>query len=285
MDPGERPLDVKVTARPLPAPAAQLRLHGAVDNARNDPVAGPRITAVLTACKLVGQQLEGLHQRYANNTDLDLIGYSRAAALWLLSGRILGLLRALLVQVEAGICNESVITGRAIHEAARILFAFSVPGEETLVRLWLDDEGRYGYVKQGPARAAIERYENALAEAMTRSGLPAIPGTREKTEEVYDRQSRVAHSRRSSCVDSVWDPARVMAYGYQPSTIRRAGYARWAASMTGEVINAVGDALRALYGQPGFFTERIAPMHKQLEAVLASSPLDETSIRAAASAA
>jgi hypothetical protein len=281
-----RPIDgIRIRARKMPGDVAQARLAAAADNAANEEVARPRIDAVLTACKLVAQDLEGLHSRYAEVTDLGLTGYSRASAIWLLSGRSLGLLRALLVQVEAGIGNEAMVTGRALHEANRVLFAFSVPDADDLVRIWLDDEGRHGYVKQGPARAAEQRYEDALAQAMEGAGLTPLESTREKTEELYDRMSRVAHSRRSSCVNSVWEPARQMAYGWHPSPLRRAGAASWAASMTGEVVNSVGDALRALYGKEKFFTNRIVPLRESLEAVRRTAPLDEESIRRAAGTA
>lgn len=195
---------------------------------------------------------------------------------------MLGLLRALLVQVEAGICNEAMVTGRAMHEAARVLFAFSVPDAGDVVRKWLDDEGRHGYVKQPEARAAEARYEAALAEAMTRAGMTPLRSTVDGTEQLYDLMSRVGHNRRSSCVDAVWEPGRRMAYGWNPSAIRRAGYASWAATMTTEAINSVGDALRALWSQERFFTERIVPLRQSIEAVRHSARLDERSIREAA---
>jgi hypothetical protein len=278
-----RPVDgIKYQVRDLPADVAQARLLAAADDAANEKVAGPRIAAVLTVCKLVAQELERLHQGFADRTDLDLTGYSRASAIWLLSGRILGLHRALLVQVEAGVCNEAMVTGRAIHEASRVLFAFGVPDADDLVRVWLNDQGRHGYVKQRPARDAQARYEAALDEAMQRAGLPGLPSPIEAIEELYDKLSRPAHNRRSSCVDSVWEPGRRMAYGYNPSAIRRAGTASWAASMTGEVLNSVGDGLRALYSRRMFFVEEIVPLQQSLEAVRVSAPLDERTIREAA---
>ena len=115
--------------------------------------------------------------------------------------------------------------------------------------------------------------------------MTPLEGTREKTEELYDRMSRVAHSRRSSCVNSAWERGREMAYGWHPSPLRRAGAASWAASMTEEVINSVGDALRALYSQESFFTERIAPLRDAVQAVRRMNPLDEASIRRAAGTA
>jgi hypothetical protein len=271
-----------IRSRPIPAEVARLRIEATADDAANSAVAQPRIEAVLTACKLVAQRLEELHEAYVDLTDLDPAGYSRAAAIWLLSGRILGLHRALLTHVEAGIGDEAAVTGRAIHEASRLLFAFGGPAEQDIVRLWLDDEGRHGYVKQGAARAAERRYEDALAAAMERAGLPRINSVTSKTEEMYDKLSRVAHSRRSSCLATWWGPGRKMAYGVHPSAIRRAGAVAWASSMTGEVINAVGDALRALYSQPQFFSDQIAPLQKALDSVRESAPLDEPSIRQAA---
>lgn len=280
-----RSLDVPIKYRELPADVVEVRLEGAAEEARNEAVARPRIEAVLKTCRLVLLQLEELHRQYAELTDLDLVGYSRASAIWLLSGRQLGLLNALLVQAEAGICTETMITGRAIHEAARVLFAFIVPGEDKLVRLWLDDEGKYGYIKQGLARAAQGRYEAALAEAMSSRGLPAIASSAALTEDMYDLLSRVAHSRRSSCVSSVSEAGRQMAYGRHPSAIHRADCAVWAASMTTEVTLYVGDALQALYSKPNFFTEIILPLQKNIEAMRESAPLDEASIRAAADTA
>ncbi len=64
--------------------------------------------------------------------------------------------------MKAWIYNEAMITGRAIHEASRVLFAFGAPEADDVVRLWLDDEGRHGYVNQGMARAAEEHYEATL---------------------------------------------------------------------------------------------------------------------------
>jgi len=276
----KRPIDgAPIRMRVLPAEVAQARLEAASEDAANEEVARPRIDAVLTACKLAAGELEALHSGYADITDLDLTGYSRASAIWLLSGRTLGLLRALLVQVEAGIGNEAIVTGRAIHEASRVLFAFGVPGADDVVRRWLDDEGRHDYVKQGMARDAEERYETELAKAMEEAGLSRIASTKEKTEELYDHMSRTGHNRRSSCVDAVWEPGRQMAYGRSLSAIRRAGYATWAASMTTEVLNSVGDSLRGLYAEPEFITERIVPLVKGINAVREAAPLDERSIR------
>lgn len=241
----------------------------------------PRIDAQIAACRIVSTQLQEWHQELANTTDLDLTGYSRGAAVWLLSGRCLGLLEVLLVQAEAGIDNEALIAGRAVHEANRILMAFCADAaDDELVRLWLDDKGKHGYVKQGHARAVNTRFEEKLNQAMEAQGINPVGTTGELSVELYDRLSRIVHSRRSSCINSVWREGREMAYGRAPSQLRRASTVEWTSSVTVEIVQAVGDALRAFYGQ-GFFTQNVVPLIQSIGAVRESAPLDEESVLAA----
>lgn len=277
-----RPIDGRYRERELPARVVQARAEAAADDEANETVARPMIDGVLEACRIAAGELEARHREIVDKTDLDPAGYSRAAAIWLLSGREIGLLRALLVQISAGIGNESLVTGRAIHEATRVLGALIAPDADDLVRIWLDDEGRHGYVRQGPARAAWERLEAKLAEMMEAAEVPTIPSTTALTEELYDRMSRSAHNRRSSCLDSYWARGRVMSYGRQPSAIRRASYASWAASMTGEVLNAVGDAIGWLRADAEFYSKQIVPLREAVEAVRETYRLDEATIRTAA---
>jgi hypothetical protein len=62
-----------------PAEAMQARLQAAADDAANEKVACPRIQAMLTACKMAAGDLEATHRVFAEQTDLDLTGYSRAS--------------------------------------------------------------------------------------------------------------------------------------------------------------------------------------------------------------
>jgi hypothetical protein len=279
---GARDLEVKIKARDLPQGVVELRKTAAERDAKLEEVVQPRIAGVIGTCRSLARQLQGWHASIADRTDLDLTGHSRASAIWLLSGRCLGLLEVLMVQAEAGIDNEATIVGRAIHEANRILFAFIAdPDDDALVRVWLDDEGKYGYVKQGAARAVNDRFEEKLNAALVAQGLPAIGTTKAGSEELYDRLSRTVHNRRSSCVSSVWVAGRSMAYGIAPNPLRRATTAEWTAAVTVEVANAVGDALRAFFGD-GFFVSDVAPLILEVEAVRQSLPLDETAIFEAA---
>jgi hypothetical protein len=277
-----RDLEVEVKPRDLPHEVVELRKAAAERDEKLKEVVQPRIAGVIGTCRSLAHQLQAWHASIADRTDLDLTGYSRASAIWLLSGRCLGLLEVLMVQAEAGIDNEATIVGRAIHEANRILLAFIAdPDDDVLVRVWLDDEGKYGYVKQGAARAVNDRFEEKLNAALVEQGLPAIGTTKAGSEKLYDRLSRTVHNRRSSCVSSVWVAGRSMAYGIAPNPLRQATTVEWTASVTVEVANSVGDALRAFLGE-GFFVSHVAPLIRELEAVREALPLDEKAILEAA---
>jgi hypothetical protein len=264
--------------------ADDLRISFRLDNAANERVVATRASAQYTACRSVLDQLQAWHRALADETDLDLVAYSRSSAVWLLSGRILGLAEAMWVQINAGISNEVMVTGRAIHEAVRVLPVLRDVEEEELLHIWLRDDGKYRYVKPKNARDALARYEEKLGEAMTQKGLPKIPGSTEAAEEMYDRLSRSAHNRRSACLDSTWEPGRMMVYGRHPSPFRRAATVEWGCAMTVEVALAVADGLETFYGY-GFAVKSIGPLIQAIQAVREAEPLDEESIRRAAGTA
>jgi hypothetical protein len=275
-------IEVKLQLQDLSPQVIALREAHRKQDAQLREVVKPRAEAHLAACRLVAQDLQQWHQRIADRTDLELDGYSRGSAIWLLAGRCLGLHEVLIVQAEAQVDNEGVVVGRALHEACGILMAFlATPAEEDLVRLWLDDKGKHGYVKQGAARAAQDRFETDLNEAMRAAGLPPLGNTIDLKADLYDRMSRTAHNRRSSCLSSLWKEGREMAYGRAPGALRWASAVSWTSSMTIEVVNSVGDALRAFY-QGDFFVEKMAPLVQSVNAICETFPLDEDSIHQAA---
>lgn len=275
-------LEVKIAARSLPPEVAELRKLAAERDAILRPIVQPRIEGVIATIRELARRLQTWHAAIADTTDLDLIGHSRASAIWLLSGRCLGLLEALIVQAEAGIGDEALVVSRALHEADQILSAFIAdPEDDELVRIWLKDEGRHGYVKQGAARAVNDRYQQDLNAHLAAQGFPIIGTTKSLTEELYDRSSRTTHNRRSSCLSSVSVGARSMAYGFAPDELRRAVTVSWSASVTFEVLNSVGDALSCFRGRE-FFVSKVAPLILQLQAVRETLPLDAESILGAA---
>jgi hypothetical protein len=198
-----------------------------------------------------------------------------------MAGRLLGLAEALWAQIDAGIGNEAMVTGRSIHEAARVLPAFRDRDEEELLHIWIQDDGKYRYIKPKAARDAQARFEQKLGEAMEQQGLPRLRESREHLEDMYDRLSRSVHNRRSACTDNVFKPAREIYYGWHPSPIRRGSHVEWGAAMTVEVTLAVGEGLETFYGR-GFALNEVKPLIDAIEAARGAAPLDETSIRRAA---
>jgi hypothetical protein len=275
--------DRKTNRRPVPLDVQELRDFQQQFNKANAKVADPRISAHIDASRAVLDRLEGLHRYLADETDLELVVHSRGSAVWLLSGRLLGLTEAMWVQVKAGIANEVLVMGRSMHEAARVLGAILDQDEEKLLRLWLGDSEKGHYVRPKAARDAAARIETKLIEEMKRLGYePASEGkSKEMNEQMYDLLSRAAHNRRSACLESVWEPGRKMAYGWQPSVLHRAYYVSWAGHITVEVVHAVGDALAAFFGDD-FFTTEMQPLIDRIERVIRDHPLREEQIREAA---
>ena len=276
----EENLDVPLARRELPDEVRRLREAERVDDAAHRQTAKTRAAAHLAACRAALADLAACHSRVVEVTDLDPLARSRPAAIWLIAGRCLGLLEALLTQIEAGICNEAIVTARSLHESNRLLAVFGDPTEEELLRLWLADEGKLEYPKPGPTRSAVSRFEERLAEAMEAADLQPLPRTEPLSADLYDRMSRAVHNRRSSCLDSYSPGGRIMAYGRHPSAIRRAAYALWADGMAVETVQAVGDALGRFYG-PDFYVERIKPLVTGIEAMETDASVDPESIRSA----
>jgi hypothetical protein len=120
--------------RELPVEIAHARSAAAALYAQLEPVAAPRITAHLGVCEDAYGELSRYHAGVADRLDFDLRGYTRPAALWAVSGRCLGLLRAILVQVAAGVTSEAFVTGRGLHEALGLLLLVGLPDEDALLR-------------------------------------------------------------------------------------------------------------------------------------------------------
>ena len=248
-----------------------------------EQVLRPAVAAHVTACRGALEWAKAQHLRVVEVTDLDPASHTIAAAIWLLAGRCLGLLEALWIQVEGGIDNEALITGRAIHEATQVLFVMTDPESEAQVRVWLADEGKYGYVTASAARKAQEAFDVRLAAAMKEMGAEPLDSqaARAISADLYDRMSRTAHNRRSSCLNSYWTDGREMAYGVHDSPLRRAGATAWGQTMTVEVVQVVGDALGQFYEQ-GFYFRAVQPVVEGLAEVEANAPINERTMNALA---
>ena len=271
-------LNPELELRDLPVEFVELREAAAALYLRQETVVAPRIAAHLAVCNDAYGELSRYHAGVADRVDFDLRGYTRPAALWALSGRCLGLLRAVLVQVEAGVCCEALVTGRGLHEALQLLLVASLPPEEAILRKWLDDKGKHEYVTASQARKANQRLGEKLTELVAEAGSDdVVPDMAAVADDLYDMLSRAGHNRREAVLDAVSVPLQRMTVGYDPDPLNRALYASWATTMTSEVVAFVGDALN-LFIQLDFPSKVVGPMHQRIIDVRRSHPLDRAAV-------
>jgi hypothetical protein len=267
-----------ISKRELPQEVRGKRELAAQEDERSTKVLEPRIEAHIAAYEIALQELEDFHQRLADETDLDLIGDTRLAAVWQMAGRCIGLARAILVLLRLGFCGEAVVLGRSLHEADRLLDAFADSQECDLLDQWLSDEGRHRWVRPRETREARDRSELRLDEAMRQAGVPPVKRTWNLSDELYDRYSAAAHNRRAWVQDAVSPDLRTMARGPHPSTIRRAVTIASVGGLVEEAVQSIGDALSRFYG-PKFFAKHIQPLITSFKAMRDTQPLDIDSRR------
>jgi hypothetical protein len=271
-------LNPELELRELPAGIAALRDTPAALHVRQDTVVAPRIAADLAVCTDAYGELCRFHAGVTDRVDFDLRGYTRPAAIWALAGRCLGVLRAILVQVEAGVCCEVLVTGRGLHEALQLLLVVSLPPEEAILRKWLDDAGKHEHATPGLARKANDRLGKKLGELAAAAGSDeVVPDMAAVAGDLYDLLSRAGHNRRQAVLDAVSVPLRRMTVGYDPDPLERALYTSWATTMTSEVVAFVGDALD-LFIQMDFAAKVVQPLQQRIADVRRSHPLDRASL-------
>jgi hypothetical protein len=235
--------------------------------------------AAEAALQFFGQTLdwlEGHHSHWAEVTTHDLDADERVNAIWKLSGESLAHARAYIGMLEGGYTAQTWPTMRAIHEANRLLGAVVDPEEERIAMRWLADQE----VKQSEARAAEEREAQRIAEQMKEAGLdPPAVDVAGLSRTIYSGMSNAAHHRRSVVDESVDAKARTMTYGTDPDPARRLEFAIFAGAMIHEVLLKVGDALCALWGDPGFFVDHLQPMLRRFEEMVEALEIIETAKR------
>jgi hypothetical protein len=266
MSPDE--LNPRVTTRKLPPRIARNRVEQAARDAADRARLEQPIAAHLTARRLALDALTESHQALADGCDLDLTGNTRPAAVWQMSGRCLGIARALVSLVEQGFTAEVLYLGRALHEATRLLSALGDRQEDALLRKWLAGE----YVSPGAVRAAEERYEQRLAVAMAAEGKQELPRTGPVTKRIYTKMSEAGHHQRPAVEGEVASALRTMVRGPDPTWERQAAAASVMLSIVGEVIDSVGDALALFHGR-AWYDQHVVPFWTSFEALAREQPL------------
>jgi hypothetical protein len=214
--------------------------------------------------------LAAAHQQLADESDLDLTGDTRWAAVWQMMGRCLGIARAMVELLSLGYTAEVLHLGRALHEGTRLLDALGDEEEDALLRKWL--AGRY--VSPTEVRKAEQRYEARLAAAMVAEGRPELARTERLTRRIHRRLSEAAHHQRPAVHGDVAPMLRTMLQGPDPSWERRATAVEVMLSVVGEAIDSVGGGLERFYGRP-WYEENIKPYWMSFEALANEQPLHD----------
>lgn len=271
----EYDLEPKIARQELSADVITNRARAAEEYEHFEAILRPRVDAHVATYGMALDVLAGFHQQLADTLDFDVTGDTRQAAVWQMSGRCVGLARALLYLVRVGFCAESIPTARALHEADRLLDAFADPDEDELLRQWLRDSD---WIPPREARKARARIEEKLDEAMRDAGVPPIRQTVDLSSDLYGNLSKAGHHRRPWVADAVSVPLRQMATGPHPDPVRRAGYVEWAGHVIEEAVQTVGDAFVRFYGA-GFFMKQIAPLVTSFKAIREAQPLSPEVLR------
>lgn len=264
-------LNPPFTGTGLPAEIAQLREMRTAEQKASRQRWEPRINAHIHAHRLALDFLAETHQWVADTYDFDLVGDTRPAAMWQMSGRCVGIGRLILDSLQLGYTAEVLHLGRAVHETNRLLATFHMEGEDAILCRWLQGE----YVRPAEAREAEERFDKLLAETLHEKGIEGDPvKTREGLSRVmYGRLSEAAHHRRRWTEDAVFPDERIMLVGRTENWTRRAATTGTLVSVVEEIVISVGDALSQFIPNRGWHRERVKPFIETFAALRATQPL------------
>lgn len=147
-------LDPPLARRPLRKDERRARESGHEIDAMLESVVRPRIAAHISACRQALDVIEGELDRLIETLSIDPTATTRAAALWLLLGRCVGLQRAVLLLAEHGMAVEGQPLDRTVKEMANLVKAIAAdgPAAEKLARQWLADSGSYVKAQAGRPR-------------------------------------------------------------------------------------------------------------------------------------
>lgn len=236
----------------------------------------PRIDGHLHTYRIVLDALIDAHRNIGETIEFGLQERTRWTAVWEMSGRCLSLTNCLLPQLAAGFASETVPTMRAIHEAVQILTVVTGPGEERLLRRWLDDEA---YISAQQAREAENRLLAPYLKVLAEQGIKPNADQFLLGKQVYDTLSKPAHNMRIGFLESVSAPLKQFSYGSHPDPIQRAVHVEFGGQHVEEVMLVVGMALSTRFLGASFYAETIHPLQASLHAVRAAMPLDPRSVR------
>jgi hypothetical protein len=264
-------LTASVSRSGLPEEVKENRAAQSEQDKANCAKYEPRIEAQVAAHRLAIDFLVETHHWIADQVGFDLDGETRAAAIWAMSGRCLGIARLMLDGIALGYTAELLHLARAEHEASRLAEIFGTEEGTELLRKWLADEGNE-WVRPSEVRKADEAYERRLADAMREAGLDEIPSTTEQSKFLYGEHSQAAHHRRRWTLDAVSPALRTMITGPTDNWLRRAGTAAAMLGVVEECVISIGGCLSGFLPD-GWYAEKVKPFLETFRALRQSQPL------------
>jgi hypothetical protein len=179
-----------------------------------------------------------------------------------------------MVQLRAGFASETAATLRSIHEATNLLTLMQGPGEETLLRRWLDGE----HIGAQTVRGAVNRIQRPMFAALRAAGVNVRGNQHELTTGVYRLQSQAAHNTRIGFLESVSSDLRSYAYGPHPDAVTRAIHVEYGGQLLEEVVLVVGSALATRFLGADFYRDTIKPLVERIEAIRKTMPIDPPTV-------
>lgn len=264
-------LDPPIHARPLPAEVAALREIANAQAAHFDAEFQPRIDRHIGVYQETVNALIVVHRALADETDIELGGDTRWAAIWEMSGRCLAISNVLLHDLRGGFASEAIGSLRALHEASQLLSALSFHEEEEVVRRWLAGE----FIRPREARDVQGRKQALALQRMAEAGVEPEGGdVVELGRDIYSTLSEGSHHQRSVMAESMAPALRRFVYGPHPDARNRASQVDYAGELLEEVIIIVGDAFAYIRGRD-FYVQQVRPLQKTLARVREEAPLSD----------
>ncbi len=213
--------------------------------------------------------LDDVHQWIADTYDFDIAGDNRAAAVWKMSGRILGICHLIVDSLELGYTAEVTSLGRDVHEANRLLEMFLMPNEKDLLRNWLADRN----IKASTIRKAERRFQREVEQQMNDQGINVnYPSMEAISAQVHGELSGAAHHRRKWVDDNVNESERSMIKGKTDIWVRRAATTDSLMAVIEESMIIVGDAF-SQFNEPTWYKENVGRFLEAFAVLRITMPL------------
>jgi hypothetical protein len=238
--------------------------------AENRAIIKPNVDAHLELHQDAILYLKSVHAEVPDEFDFDLVGDTRYAAIWQMTGQCLGIASLIIDGLALGYTSAMIPLARALHEADRLAEAFAMEEGENLLRRWL----RGKKVNPSEVRKVEQQFDESQGEHLRRMGVSEkyINVRADLSRAGYGTLSDLAHHSREGTEHDVSARARQMIVGPSDAWIRRGSFADQMFAQLEECVLAVSWALDC-FTPDGWYEEKILPFTVNAMGLRESSPL------------